>query len=188
MSKAISALEGATGGDITRVREKGLQGMVTLRGDLASGPLKSAVKSVTGHDVPGHRGIHGGLGGGVAWMSPDELMVFCDYDHAEAQAQALTVALAGQHHLAVNVSDARVVLSVSGGAAREVMAKLAPVDLAPGQFEPGEIRRTRLAQIPAAFWMPDGETFHVVAFRSVAQYAFDLLTAAAADGSAVGHF
>jgi sarcosine oxidase subunit gamma len=47
-------------------------------------------------------------------------------------------------------------------------------------FPAGEIRRTRLAQIAAAFWMPQEGTVELVCFRSVAQYAFDLLTQAAA--------
>jgi len=45
------------------------------------------------------------------------------------------------------------------GCAAFVMAKLAPVDLVPGQFEPGMIRRTRISQVPAAFWMKDEQTF-----------------------------
>jgi sarcosine oxidase subunit gamma len=49
-------------------------------------------------------------------------------------------------------------------------------------------RRSRLAQVPAAFWMPDAETFQIVCFRSVARYMFDLLSIAAQPGSEVGHF
>lgn len=45
-----------------------------------------------------------------------------------------------------------------------------------------------MAQIPAAIWMePDG-TFGVICFRSVAEYAFDLLKTAAMPGSAVKCF
>jgi len=77
---------------------------------------------------------------------------------------------------------------VRGPHAREVMAKLAPVDLAPAAFTPGMFRRTRMAQVPAAFWMPEEDVFRVVCFRSVAQYVFDLLSIAAQPGSEVGAF
>ena len=73
-------------------------------------------------------------------------------------------------------------------ARREVMAKLAPVDLAPASFTPGMFRRTRIAQVPAAFWMPQEGVFRVVCFRSVAQYVFDVLCVAAQPGSEVGAF
>ncbi len=179
MSELQSAHPGARAHGFVQTREMGRQGMVTLRGDLASDKLRASVKSVSGHDVPGIRGINGGLGAGVAWMSPDELMVFCDANRAPGLAHDLQDALNGTHHLALDVSAARAVFAVEGAGAREVIAKLSPVDMAPGRFEPGEIRRTRLAQIPAAFWMPDGATIHLVCFRSVARYAFDLLANAA---------
>lgn len=157
------------------VRELGLQGMVTLRGDLGDAVIQGAVEAATGQDMPAQRGILGGLGSGVAWMSPDELMVFCEAEKAHALADLLGRALEGRHHLAVDVTDARAVFALEGTAVREVMSKLCPVDMAPGRFEPGEIRRTRMAQIPAAFWMPETGVIHVICFRSVAGYAHDLL-------------
>jgi sarcosine oxidase subunit gamma len=88
----------------------------------------------------------------------------------------------------VEVSDARAVFDVIGPHVREVLAKLAPVDLAPGVFEPGEMRRTRLAQVAAAFWMTGPDSFRVIAFQSVAQYVEDLLKTAAKPGTQVGYF
>ena len=74
---------------------------------------------------------------------------------------------------------------VSGPGAREVIAKVMPVDMA--AFGAGEIRRSRLAQVAAAIWM-DGEAVEIVCFRSVAQYVFDVLKVSAAQGSEVGLF
>ena len=88
----------------------------------------------------------------------------------------------------MNVSDARAVFRIKGPNTREVLAKLAPVDLSPQAFGPGMIRRTRLAQVPAAFWMEDTDTAQLVCFRSVAQYVFDLLKTAAQPGSEVGFY
>ena len=88
----------------------------------------------------------------------------------------------------MDVSDARASFHVSGPHAREVMAKLAPVDLAPAKFTEGMFRRTRMSQVPAAFWLTDAETFQIVCFRSHAAYMFDLLKTAAMPGSAVAVF
>ena len=69
-----------------------------------------------------------------------------------------------------------------------MIAKLAPVDMARDAFAPGELRRTRFAQVAAAFWMADESTAQVFCFRSVGQYMFDLLKIAAAPGSKPGYF
>ncbi len=58
--------------------------------------------------------------------------------------------LRAEHHLAADVSDARAVFRIEGAKADQVLAKLCPVDLA--TLEPGELRRTRAAQVAAAFW------------------------------------
>ncbi|WP_050929951.1 sarcosine oxidase subunit gamma [Aestuariivita boseongensis] len=188
MSKPVSALNGAQFHGIAEVRDLGLQGMITLRGDLTKPKLKSAVKSVTGLALPKTGGILSDETGSVAWMSPDELLLLVPYAEVDAHLATLQKDLAKEHSLAVNVSDARAMFSLSGPKAREVLAKLVPVDLSPGAFEPGMMRRTRMAQVAAAFWMMDEDTFHIICFRSVARYVFDLLTVAAQEGSEVNAF
>jgi len=188
MSNAISALNGASYDGMVAVRDMGLQGMITLRGDLSSAKMKKAVKAAAGTDLPGQRGVTLAGETGAAWMSPDELLVMCAYDGVSDTQAALDKGLAGEHYLAVNVSDARAVFEIKGAGVREVIAKICPVDMAPGAFEAGEFRRTRMAQVAAAFWMVDAETIRVVCFRSVAEYVFGLLTDAAEPGGEVGFF
>lgn len=186
MSDPVSALKNASfGGGIATITELGAVGMITLRGDLTAKVLQKAAASAAGVDVPDLRHCLTQGAGGMAWMSPDELLIMCAYTEAEAKLADLQSKLAKEHALAVNVSDARAVFEVRGPNAREVMAKLAPVDLAPAQFTPGMFRRTRIAQVAAAFWMPQEDVFHVVCFRSVAQYVFDVLSGAAQSGSEV---
>ena len=183
MSNAVSALQGVSSAGYVDVQEIGLQGMITLRGDLSLAKIAKAVKAAVGVDMPTQRGINLKDGKGAAWMSPDELLLMVAYDDAEATVAKLQKALGATHSLVVNVSDARAVFTLTGDAAREVVAKLAPVDMA--TFPMGEIRRTRLAQVPAAFWMSGEDEITLVVFRSVAQYAFDLLKTAAAKGGEV---
>ena len=84
------------------------------------------------------------------------------------------------------MSDARAVFRLDGPGAREVLAKGAPVDLAPAAFGPGDFRRTRLGQVAAAFWMPEPEVFDLMCFRSVAGFVADWLATAARPGSLPG--
>lgn len=188
MSDAVTALDGASFDGLVRVEDTGLQGMITLRGDLAASAVKKAATAVSGGKMPDPLTLAEGKTGSVAWMSPDELLVLCDYAEAELAVGKMTAALGQTHSLAVNVSDARAMFRVSGSAAREVMAKLCPLDFSPAAFQPGMFRRTRMAQIPAAVWMETDQSFCVICFRSVAQYAFDVLKTAARPGTAVGAF
>lgn len=179
MSNIISALNGQTQDGIT---ELGLRGMITLRGDLSSQTLQKACRDVTGQDVPDTRRASVEGDTGLAWMSPDELLVMVPHVDALSSVETLNTILAGEHHMAVNVSDARAVFRVDPSLSRDVLARLSPVDFHVDSFGPGDFRRTRIAQVAAAFWMePDG-AIHVICFRSVAAYVFGLLTNAAKSG------
>lgn len=183
MSNAVSALPGAEFQGIAKIEELGLVGMITLRGDFSSDAFISAVEAVSGCDMPDVRKVTQGGGNRLAWMSPDELLLITEYTKVSAQVSEIEGKMSGDHFLAVNVSDARAVYRISGHLAREVVAKVAPVDMS--DFAVGDFRRTRFAQVPAAFWISGADSIDVVCFRSVAQYMFDLLSVAAQEGSEV---
>ena len=137
MSNAVSALAGVSDVSGTvQIEEVGLQGMITLRGDLGSAEVASAIAS-TGCALPGTREITHAGDASVAWMSPDELLILCPYTDVADHIAALQNALGGAHALVANVSDARAMFRVSGPAMRDVIAKLAPVDLSADMFKPG---------------------------------------------------
>ncbi|MEL7097562.1 MAG: sarcosine oxidase subunit gamma family protein [Pseudomonadota bacterium] len=188
MADPVSPLAGAAASGIAEVREIGLQGMITLRGDLSNARIAGAAKGAVGVDVPGPGRAAMDGARGICWMSPDELLVLCPYIEVEAALKKMHTALEGSHALAVNVSDARAVFDLSGPRAREVLSKLVPVDLSPDAFAQGMFRRTRMAQIPAAFWLHAPDTFRIVTFRSTAQYAVDLFKTASMAGSEVDLF
>lgn len=187
MSDAVSALNGREALGEVAVRDAGLQGMITLRGDLSGRKLQAVCTSLTGVAFPKPGQVTQKAARALCWMSPDELLILVPYDGVAEALTAIDKALKGKHYLAANASDARGFMHVSGPFAREVIAKLAPVDLHPDAFGPGDFRRSRLGQIAAAFWMDEDGQFSVICFRSVADYAFDLLATSAAAGG-VGHF
>jgi len=181
----LSALPGAEATGLVTIREMGLQGMVSLRGELAA--IGPAVTQATGAAMPAARAITKGQGMQVAWMSPDELLILCDHAAAETLAADLSQALAGQHHLALDVSDARAMFSLTGepGPLRDVLSKITPAEIA--ALAPGEMRRTRIQQVAGAIWFETGTEARVICFRSVARYMFDLLAISARAGGAVGY-
>ncbi len=185
MSNAVSALQGASYSGFVEVQELGLQGMITLRGDLSDAGFAAAVTAVTGAAMPGVTSITSAGDMRVGWMSPDELLITCPYAQAEDVTKALSDKLASAHFLAANMSDARAMFAVRGAGCRNVIAKLAPVDMSTDAFAEGHLRRSRLAQAPAAFWLEDATTIRLICFRSVADYVFKLLSRAAMPGSEV---
>jgi sarcosine oxidase subunit gamma len=184
---AVTALNGAEATGLVRVSDMGLQGMVTLKADLANGAVAKAIRDLCGAEMPSVRAITMTGQGAVAWMAPDEMLILCPYAQADDLVAGLSAALIGQHHLAVNVSDARIMIELQGDAIRDVLAKLTPADLHPDTLKPGEMRRSRLAQVPVAFWFADDTTVRLIAFRSVARYVFDALEMSARPGGAVGY-
>ena len=189
MSEAVSALSGACyAAGLVTVRDAGLRGMITLRGDLAAARLCDIAVQLSGVEFPQAGQAHVSGGRGLCWMSPDELLILTHYADAGAAVARISEALAGCHYLAANVSDARAVLRLEGAGVREVLAKLTPADISGQAFPPGQMRRSRLAQAAAAFWMLDEQTVEVVCFRSVADYVYGVLKQAAMPGSQVGYF
>lgn len=182
MAEAVSPLGGRVAEGAVTVRDGGLRGMITLRGDLSDPDLRALCEEVTGAAFPDRNRAQVAGQAGLAWMSPDEVLVMVPHAGVGAALARIGAGLAGRHHLAVDVSDARAVIVLDGAGAREVLAKVAPVDLHPAAFRPGDFRRTRLGQVAGAFWCEAPDRFVVVCFRSVADYAFALLAQSAKDG------
>jgi sarcosine oxidase, subunit gamma len=179
MSDPVSALNGASFQGFATIREIGPLGMITLRAKGLKS-LDKAIRAVTGTKTPAPRRIEINGDRACGWMSPDEYLLIVPYAEVADALAKLTKALAGEHHLAVDVSDARAVFRVEGDRAADVLRKLSPVDF--DRLEPGELRRSRAAQVAAAMWAADGG-YTVVCFRSVAAYVMGLLTHSAQPGS-----
>ena len=118
MSEPISALGGASYSGFATVREIGPLGMITLRAKDVAG-LADAVKAVTGTPLPAVRRIETAGDCACGWMSPDEFLLVVPYAQVTAAIASLNAALAGQHFLAVDVSDARAVFRVEGAKAAQ---------------------------------------------------------------------
>lgn len=188
MSDPVSALGHARFEGYVTVEETGPHGMIQLRGDLAAPALREATARLAGLDFPDP--LHGCFDGerALCWMAPDEVLLRLALSEVEGALGDYTAVLAGTHHLAVDVSAMRSTFRLSGPRVREVLAKLTPADVSPGALPVGMVRRTRIAQVPAALWMRDAQSAEVLCFRSVARYVFDLLCCVTRPGDEVGVF
>ena len=179
MSEPVSALNGASFQGFATIREIGPLGMITLRAKGLKS-LDKAIKAAVGTKTPAQRRIEVNGERACGWMSPDEYLLILPYAEVSKALAALAKSLGNEHYLAADVSDARAVFRIEGAMADHILRKLSPVDV--NMLEPGEIRRTRAAQVPAAMWKQD-QGFTLVCFRSVAAYVMGLLTHSAQSGS-----
>lgn len=143
-------------------------GMVTIRGDLAQ------IATALGRAMPEPLQVRDGL----AWMSPDELLLFCD--DGAAQSAQIAGALAGSHHLVMDMSGARAVFEITGPGAQAILATGSPADL--DTLPVNGIRRTRLGTLAAAIWRTGDESWRLLVFASVADYVAEWLDTALRDG------
>ena len=146
MSDPVSALSGAAAeaGLSIRIEDAGLQGMIALRGDAASPAFRKAVEGAVA-PLPEIRRVSTRGDRTLLWMAPDEWLALVPHGDAAAVLTDLGEAMAGEHHLAVDVSDARAVFRLTGDGVREALAKGAPVDLSRAAFGVGDLRRTDVA-------------------------------------------
>jgi sarcosine oxidase, subunit gamma len=183
MSDPVSALAGASFDGFASIREIGPSGMISLRCKHDVKALPKAIKTAVGVAMPGVRQIVQDGAFAAGWMAPDEVLLILPYPQVAITLANIAKALKAEHHLAVDVSDARAVFRIEGSGAAEVLMKLTPADVA--RLEPGELRRSRAAQVAVAFWAQD-DGFTLVCFRSVADYVMGLLTHSAQPGSELG--
>ena len=168
------------------IETAGPRGQVSLRADLADAHVAAAVQKVTGLALPDRLGVtHEGAARAV-WMSPDELLLMVPAGEAGAAVATLTSELADRHHMALDVSDARVVFRLTRAGVGEVLAKGAPCDLSDRACPPGTARRTHIAGLAVGLWRLEPEVWEIVCFRSYAHHLEAWLRASAVPGSEVG--
>ena len=143
MSEPKSALGGAVSEGFVTIREIGPVGMITLRAKPDAAGLAKAVKAAVGTGLPEVRRIVTEGDRACGWMSPDEYLLVLPYAAVGGALEAIGKAMAGAHHLAVDVSDARRV-PVEGQKPIRCWQAVA-VDF--GALAPAELRRTRAAQV-----------------------------------------
>ncbi len=187
VSEPVSALAGASvRGACVGIEDAGPRGQVLLKGDFAGQEMAGAVSEIAGVEMPATWGVRMTGERGAVWMAPDELLLLVPRAEAAAAVERLGQLLAGRHHLALDVSDMRVVLRLTGPLVGEVLAKGVPCDLSDRAFQPGSARRTTTAGIAVALWRLEPELWEIVAFRSHAGHLFAFLEDSARLGSEVG--
>jgi len=154
----------------SEVRVLPASGFLNLR--LAETAREEALKDALGFALPRVPNTTCGQGDLLAlWLGPNEwLLRVCDGAEA-AWATKLRGALQGQHAAVTHVSDAYIVLEISGPDACELLCQGTGIDVHPGSFPTGQCVRTRFARAHVAIYVAAaGRSYHLFVPRSYADY------------------
>lgn len=158
--------------------------LLQARGDIEA--IQQAVSSVLGQNLPVAANSTSISENTVLWLAPQKWLIIFANGQITAVQRQLEEALSGMPCLVSEVSDARFGIEVSGGQARRVLAKVCALDLDPCSFATGDCAQSQLVRVPLLLHqLDDRPTFHLFVDRSLARYAWDWLTEAAEEVTAM---
>lgn len=130
--------------------------------------LSAALKSAHGMEFPKPNRATGKQGAQAVWFGQGTaLLIGLQPDETLADHAALT-----------DQSDAWAVVRLDGAGARDVLARLTPIDLRPDRFKRGHTARTDLQHMMASITRIGEEAYQIMVFRAFAEtLAHDLKTA-----------
>lgn len=163
----LGAVETA-GASLTEAPLTPIWSIAPYRGKTAA--VSDALDRAHGLPFPGPGTLHMGEAARIVWSGLDQAFLM---DADPPQALAAHAALSDQ-------SDGWAHLILEGPAARAVLARLVPLDLACIACPPGSARRTLLGHMHALILHPGGDRFELLVFRSMAGTAVHELARAMA--------
>ena len=144
---------------------------LNLRGDPSDRAFLDAAERELGVGLPLEPNtVARGRDLAVLWLGPDEWLVLAPPERTGVEAD-LRQALDGQRHAVVDVSGGQTVVSLSGGRARDVLAKGCTLDLHPRVFGLGRCAQTLIARANVTIWQDDETpSYDLIVRRSFADY------------------
>jgi sarcosine oxidase, subunit gamma len=165
-----------------QLREIPFLAQISLRGDASAPAFRKAVRDVVGFDVPIEPNTSAASGlASALWLGPDEWLLVDAPGTEEDLVLRLQQRLQGIHSSAVNVSDVRTVIDLSGTHSRELLAKGCSLDFRQRSFLPGSCAQTIVAHASVLLQLTDAAPLWRLYIRnSLANYlAFWFLDAMA---------
>ncbi len=137
--------------------------------------LSAAMKKLYGFDVPAPGESAGDRGVGVHWCGPEQWYVV----RSDSSDGVLYDELSERFDGLASISDqshGRLIISIKGPRARDVLAKGTPVDFHPRAFGPGDCAVTQMAHVGVHIAQTGEDVFELSLFRGFAESFWDWLT------------
>ena len=134
-----------------------MTGVAAYRGKEKS--LSAALKKAHGMAAPGPNRALGKAGARAIWFGHGMILL-----QGPKAAKAL-----GKHAALTDQSDGWAVVRLEGAGARDVLARLTPVDLRDSVFRRGHTARTELAHMMASITRIGAQSWQIMVFRGFAE-------------------
>jgi sarcosine oxidase subunit gamma len=119
------------------------------------------------------------------WLGPDEHLLYQPNFDLPLPIDALEAALAPHPHSLVDVSHRQVGVEISGPNAALILAGACPLDLDLDHFPVQMCTRTVLGKAEIVLWRTASDVFHLEVWRSIFDYAHELLIEISRDCSSI---
>jgi sarcosine oxidase subunit gamma len=160
-----------------------------LRGESDDLAFRDACRAALGFDLPlAPNHVNHDETFAALWLGPSEWLVVGDGGQ-EKLAACLEAGPKTCHFALINNGDGQQVIALSGPKARDVLAKLCPLDLDSPDLAPGRCARSVLAGIAMTLWpqYDKGDStcggYRIHVGRSFADYAWRIIADAAIEYS-----
>ena len=155
-----------------RIELRPYRSYLNLRGNPGDEQFLQGVSSALGQPLPLLANTFTGGEPTVFWLGPDEWLLATEPSRQDALAERLQENLRGLPHSLADVSGGMLAIRLSGGCARDLLAKGCTLDFHPRVFKPGQCAQTALAKTALLIALLDQEPmFELIVRRSFAEYA-----------------
>jgi len=170
--------------DGLRIVEVPFLGHLNLRLDPTNTALVNAAEAAIGIELPLEPNRSTGSSAQAAlWLAPNEWLLLTPQDRQTGLVEDLERTLAGEHFAVNDISSGQTLISVTGAAARELLARGCSIDLHPRKFAPGCCAQTLFAKTTVLIcqWEDSPPAFGLIVRRSFADHLWTWLADAARD-------
>ena len=166
------ATKGSEGKAGITVGEIAHRAIINIRGNAADGAFTAAVRNATGVDLPTFANTVVTVGDiRILWLGPDEWWIVASDARRVALIEALRREFAGQHTNVTDVSESRTIITLTGPAARDVLARGISLDLHPRAFGPGQCAQTSLSKANVLLHQTDNApSYEIYILKSFSDY------------------
>lgn len=159
------------------LHELALCGKLNIRGDAGNDQFGGAILSVLNLDLPiSPNTVSEADSRRLYWLGPDEWLLHCDLDRAQALGNSLREACGELHAAITEVSDYYTVLQLVGPQAEQLIRKGCPLDIHPDVFAANDFAQTRFGHASILLHkLDDGQTWNIQVRWTYAEYVWDYL-------------
>jgi|AraplaMF_Col_mMF_1032025.scaffolds.fasta_scaffold00132_53 sarcosine oxidase subunit gamma len=152
--------------------ESAHRAIINIRGDANDNAFTSAVRNATGVDLPLAANTVAAAGDvRILWLGPNEWWVVGTDARRGGLLDGLRQGLSDLHTNVTDVSESRTVITLSGPAARDVLARGLSNDLHPRAFGPGQCLQSSLSRTNVLLHQTDNTpSYDIYVLKSFSDY------------------